>query len=438
MTTSKGGNLLGRLLGRQEESRGTEQAAAAAVSGPRPVVNDATGYGVQIQPANVAAGTPYWQVVNIHHLTPAENGGNHHIYLDAYDGSATGQYGARVNGGRLRATWDGGEQVVTIDKPANEPGTNVPMWKWQVCAVECLGLPGQELPSDRVTGLHTGHPDEAPGNTLFHHSFHVTFVKVQAAEQVYTDSAIYGVIHGGAGRNALLLKEGKEVARKTLAADETYRFPGLGAGDYTVTVEGTDLKSAITRVNGRDQVMVDLTLVLRQSVISGKVQGGSGRSLVLLKGTTEVARQVVAADENYKFTGLEAGAYRVTLQGTQVASEVLNVSGANTATADLVAPVQGRIIEHYVLFGPNDKPRTRLALMLALDYILAFKATFGFSLAEAQFAASVTIIGANEDVSMDAEKQLAAGGATVQRVTGTVDEVSAALAARIASGRAFG
>ncbi len=323
------------------------------------MVNDATGYGVQIQPAGVAPGTVYWQAVRIHHRTPEENGGNHHIYLDVYDGAAPAPYGARVDGAQLRVTWDGGEQVVTIDKPPSEPGTNFPMWKWQVCAVECLGLPGQPLPSDRVTGLHTGHPDEAPGNTLFHHSFHVVFAKVQAAEQIYTESVIYGVIHGGAGRTAVLSKEGKEVARKTLAADETFRFPGLGAGGYVVAVEGTDFKSAVTRVNGRDQVMLDLTLVLKKSAISGKVRGGAGRTVILLLGTAEVAKQVLPPEETYSFTGLAAGSYRVTLADTAVSSGVITLNGEDSATADLVAPVQGRLIEHYVLFGPNDSPRTR-------------------------------------------------------------------------------
>ncbi|MGE5603795.1 MAG: hypothetical protein ACM30E_12150 [Nitrososphaerales archaeon] len=440
MSTSKGGNLLHRLRGRHEgQPEGEEAKGLAEASGPREVTNDATGYGVQTQPANLAPGTSYWQAVRIHHLTPQENGGNHHIYLDVNDGAAgSGQYGNRLNGARLRVTWDGGEQIVTVDKPANEPGTNFPMWKWQVCAVECLGLPGQELPSDRVTGLHTGHPDEAPGNTLFHHSFGVTFVQTQAAEQVYIESVIYGVLHNGTGRTALLLKDGQEVARKTLAADETFRFPGLGAGEYVVAVEGTDYRSAITRANGRDQVMLDLTLVLRQSAISGKVRGGAGRAVVLVRGTTEVATQAVAPDETYEFKGLEASAYRVALQGTQIMSEVLNLNGVNTVTADLVAPAPGRAIQHYILFGPNDKPRTRAALLLAVDYILAFKATFGFSVTEALSAAAVTIIGAEEDVSADTEKQLIASGAAVQRIAGTAEEVAAALGAKVNSGRAFG
>jgi hypothetical protein len=46
--------------------------------------------------------------------------------------------------------------------------------------VWALGQPGGELPSDVVTGIHTGHPDEGIGNTLFHHSFGIIFQKVQA------------------------------------------------------------------------------------------------------------------------------------------------------------------------------------------------------------------------------------------------------------------
>lgn len=435
MSTDKRWDLVGWLRGQRDVKPSQAQKVSLA---PQEVVNDAASYGVQIQPANVKPGALYWQAVRIHHLTPQENGGNHHIYLDVLDPALGAAPGGRVEGARLRVTWDGGEQIVTVDKPVSEPGTNFPMWKWQVCAVECLGLVGQELPSDRVTGMHTGHPDEAAGNTLFHHSFYVTYIKVQAAEQVYTDSVIYGVIHNGSGRTALLSQGEQEVARKVLGVDETFRFAELGAGEYVIAVEGTDFRSAPTRVNGRDQVQLNLTLTLRESTISGRVTNGAGKTVVLLKETVEVATQVVAADETYRFVGLEAGTYRVMIAGTQVASEALNLNGANAATVDLIAPAPGKSITHYVLFGPSDRPRTRANLLLAQDFILAFTPVFGFNAEEAGAASSVTIIGAPEEVSADTEKLLVAGGSTVQRITGNAGEVAAALAARVTAGRAFG
>jgi hypothetical protein len=438
MSEKTGGRILGRLKGKRDVGNPEADANAEAAAAPREVVNDATSYGVQIQPADVAAGAWHWQAVRVHHLTPQENGGNHHIYMDARDpASGGGADGVRVNGARLRITWDGGEQIVTVDKPANEPGANFPMWKWQVCAVTCLGLSGQELPSDRVTGLHTGHPDEAAGNTLFHHSFHVTFVKTKAAERVYTDSVIYGVIHNGAGRTAVLLKDGKEVARKGLGVDEAYRFAGLAAGEYVVMLEGTDLRSATTRMNGRDQVQIDLTLTLKKSAIKGRVRNGAGRTVTLLKNGKEVATRTVAADETFRFIDLPAGAYRVTLAGTNVISGELKVDGVSEATAELIAPAGGKSLQHYVLFGPIDNPRTRAHMLLAQDYLLAFKPVFGFSPAEARAASSVTIVGGPADVSAQTEAELRSEGVTAQRIGGTVAEVAAALSARIASGRAF-
>lgn len=130
-------------------------------------VNDAGAYGVRVVVVDLPAGTSYWRAMRVHHLTPAENGGRHHLFLDALN-----EAGDRVFGAQARVTWPGGEQTITVEKPVGEPGANFPLWKWQIAAVEMLGLP-----SDRVENLHTGHPDEPPGldNTLFHHSFAVDF-----------------------------------------------------------------------------------------------------------------------------------------------------------------------------------------------------------------------------------------------------------------------
>ena len=241
--------------------------------------NDAEAYGVRVEPVKVEPGQWYWRAVKVHHLSPEENHGNHHIYLDVLDPAlpdAANALGGRVFGARLKVTWDGGESIVKVDKPLNEPGANYPMWKSQDRAVGALGLEGHELPSDRVTGLQTRHPDEASGNTWGHHSFSVIFVRTQAAS-----------------------------------------------------------------------------------------------------------------------------------------------SG-------------GKPIAHYVLFGAAEQPATAVNLLLAQEYLLAFRPAFGFNPTEAAGASRVTIIADEKAVSAQIAADLTAAGATVERISGTAAEVAAILADRVA------
>ncbi len=431
---------LGRFFGRRNMSTPLPERAAMS-SAPREVINDAQAYGVEIKPVAVAPGGWYWQVVRVHHLTPEENGGNHHIYMDILDpaiGDGSNPNGGRVYGARARVTWDGGEQLVTVDKPANEPGTNFPMWKWQVCAAEALGLPGLELPSDRVTGMHTGHPDEAPGNTLFHHSFSITFVKVQAPLTIYHDSVIYGTIYNGTGRTARLLEGERTVAEQVIGSDETFRFVELAAGDYVLEVVGAGLRSAPVHLDGRNQVQLELTVILAESVIHGRVRNGVGRTVTLTRGETAVASQAVASDETFHFSELPAGAYRVAVDGAGVTSDLLTLDGRNSVEVDLFVPPAGKLLGHYLLLGPAGQPATQANLVLAQEFILAFRPTFGFSAEEAAAAGMVTILAGTDAVDEQTAAGLAADGTPVQRITGTVEQVAQALATRVASGQPFG
>ncbi|MCX7145965.1 MAG: hypothetical protein NT042_07125, partial [Sulfuritalea sp.] len=178
-------------------------------------------------------------------------------------------------------------------------------------------------------------------NTLFHHSFNVTFVKAQAAVVVYRDSVVYGVVRGAAGRTVTLLRGSEAVAQQPLAADGTFRFADLAAGDYAVAVEGTPLRSAPTTMDGQRQARPDLELILTESVITGRVRNGADRTVQLTRDAAEVATATVASDESYRFGGLAAGVYRVALVGTQAVSDAMTLDGANTATADLVVPGHG-------------------------------------------------------------------------------------------------
>jgi hypothetical protein len=428
------GNGLRRLLNRHEEVR------AGKVSGPMTVINDAAAYGAAIKPAAVDPSAFYWQAVRIHHLSPQENGGNHHLYLDVFDPALPGgssPYGVRVDGALLEVRWDGGTQRVTIDKPSNEPGTNFPIWRWQVCSVRALGLPGQELPSDEVTGLHTGHPDETAGNTLFHHSFSVTFVKVKAPEQIVTESILHGVVHRAAGRKAILRKNGVVVANQVLDSTESFRFAGLGAGEYRIGIEGTEFQSEQVQLDGREVVQLDLTLVLSNSVVSGQVKNGAGRSVRLLRGDVEVKTQTVPLNEAFRFAGLGEGVYRVAVAGTDIVSSPVTLNGVNSATVDLMAPPSGRSLGHYVLFGPASQPTTCANMLLAQDYLLFFKTAFGFDAVEAGRASMVTIIGDTQAVPQAVEQQLRATGVPVQRIASGAEEIARVLEERIASKVAF-
>jgi hypothetical protein len=435
-------NILDRLRTSLDQGMGRAPAETTLpANAPRDAVNDALSYGVSVVAARPAPGAWYWQAVRVHHLSPEENHGNHHLFVDLNDPSAKAPdgdpLGRRIDGARARVTWEGGEQVIVVDKPAGEPGTNLPMWKWQVCAVEALGAANQELPSDRVVGLHTAHPDEGEGNTLFHHSFLVSFIKVRAPENELFDSVISGTIRNAEGRTAVLLEGTGKVATVPLDATGMFRFADLGPGEYTIAVEGTPFRSEPVRMDGRNRVQLDLNLVVADSIIGGAVRNGNGRTVVLMLSGKRLTQETLGAKEAYRFAGLKAGSYQVMIPGTRTASAAIAVDGRSSARADLVAPTAGRVLEHYVLFGPADEPSTQANLLLAQDFLLTFEPAFGFNPAEAARAGMVTIVGDDGAVAPQIEADLGADGTPVQRIAGTVEAVAAALEERIARGQPF-
>jgi hypothetical protein len=114
----------------------------------------------------------------------------------------------------------------------------------------------------------------------------------------------------------------------------------------------------------------------------------------------------------------------------------LQVEGEpSQATASEPVPATEKSLGHYMLFGPPAQPSTLANLLLAQDYLLAFSPCIGFAAGEAAYAGMVTIIGDAAAVSQQIEENLRKGGATVQRISGSVGEVAAELAGRISAGR---
>ncbi len=143
------------------------------VSQGQGVFNNAAKYGVQIKPlaSMLPAAKQYWRVVGIYHLTGAENNGNHHVYVDVLGGD-----GQRINNTRLVLTEENAKPVyAVVDKPANEPGTNFPLWSKTRATVAVEYPTDNPLPSEAVSGIRTDHADEDHGNTWGHHSFYIVY-----------------------------------------------------------------------------------------------------------------------------------------------------------------------------------------------------------------------------------------------------------------------
>ena len=154
------------------------------------IYNNATPqYGLQVKTLPELDIPPdasqYWCVVGVHHLSGAENRGNHHIFCDVLD-----EAGNRINGARLQLTQGNQAPVfAVIDKPAEEPGTNFPLWSSDRGDVSVVWPPEAPLPSERAIGISTAHPDEEAGNTLFHHSFYLVFQRTNIPPAVDTTPA---------------------------------------------------------------------------------------------------------------------------------------------------------------------------------------------------------------------------------------------------------
>ena len=247
------------------------------------------------------------------------------------------------------------------DKPPGEPAGNFPMWKYQVCEVVAIGMSGETLVSDKVTGLHTGHKDEGQGNRLFHHSFALVFQRTLAGAPVAVrESVISGRVTNGAGRTVLLLQEGSTVAQAVVGADESYGLTALAAGTYQVMVQGADVRSDLVTVDGRSAATVNLTLPAapkEESTVSGRVLRGAGTTIELYASGALASWTLVGGDEHYQFTALPAGLYRVGIAGKDVVSEDFHLDGVGARQQDLEIPEAavgpaGKPLARYVLFAP--------------------------------------------------------------------------------------
>jgi hypothetical protein len=163
-------------------------------------------------------------------------------------------------------------------------------------------------------------------------------------------------------------------------------------------------------------------VVRRSASLVGTLLNGAGHEVLLLADDEPVAVQTVGDDQRFRFAGLWAASYVVEVAGTGIRSDPVILDGLEAVTVvmelDPALPSEEKPLEEYVLFGPPDTPGTQTALLLALDYLLAAQPVFGFRFEEAVRAERVLIVGGTEAVSIVDQRELAAAGCQVERISG--------------------
>lgn len=130
--------------------------------------NDAADYGVSIVRAKSLKA---YRCIGVYHLTPEQNNRRHHVYIEVLDEQGNRDKSPMLN---WTVSTDMPMQSRPLDKPDNEPASDIPMEKWDTVTVRINdGRAGGD--SDSVGNLHVRHADEGAQNTWGHHSFFLCF-----------------------------------------------------------------------------------------------------------------------------------------------------------------------------------------------------------------------------------------------------------------------
>ncbi len=201
--------------------------------------HDAASYGVKVLPVSVRPGSWYWRAVGVHHLLANENRSKHHLFVEVLDAE-----GQQIRDPNLFAALYSSESGVEatsmrLDKPLNEPAGNQPMYKGSIIFVGMQRAGDlQNLPSERVVGIHSEHDDEPlPDGEIYnsfgHHSFYVVFQLTQVPKW---ELAVEGA---GIDRKQVRLTNalGREVAAETGSSGVAV-FKNLDEDSYNLSYLG--------------------------------------------------------------------------------------------------------------------------------------------------------------------------------------------------------
>ena len=164
-------------------------------------------------------------------------------------------------------------------------------------------------------------------------------------------TVLHGTVqHVGDLRTLILEKGGVEVARATLDANSRYVIPDLLPGNYSLRVEGTAIEQPVNLTPGQASAIVNLdlaeTFALSGSTLTGKVRGGAGAVVLLLRTSDGEEWVTMAKDEgSFKFVDLPPGFYNARVQGEGSHASGIMLDGKNVREVELAVAGWGHTIQ---------------------------------------------------------------------------------------------
>jgi len=228
-------------------------------------------------------------------------------------------------------------------------------------------------------------------------------------------------------------------------ADGVYRFVGLPADTYTLTLEASELVAQNAISDGRsasDGPIFDREQKER-SVITGRIttheEQPAAHLIVFLRTPgRRIAEDQTDEDGRYRFAGLGAASYSLEVADVGIIAAAIRLDGVADVERNVrlpapktppvqpidqigdSVPARTQPLRHYLLLENSDPTLTGQRLAQAQDYILRTKVAVGFDGAAVTKADRVTIIGA---VAPQIIQALAAARIPVQRVSGDLNKI---------------
>lgn len=131
-----------------------------------PLSQRSLDFGITMTRTGVEPGESFWQLVDV--VGPQDIGGNHHLYVDAWDEQGNRVVGAKVIFYSRDEEWE----ARTEAKPGESQAVNLPLF----AGGNSYGVRMGDLPSDDVFGFGLG-------KNIPHHSFRAIFQRAIADGQ---------------------------------------------------------------------------------------------------------------------------------------------------------------------------------------------------------------------------------------------------------------